>query len=136
MNNVEDCIIIDIPKVDSDKGSLSFLESSNQIPFEIKRVYFTYDIPSGAERGGHAHKNLYQIIVAASGSFNVLLDDGKNKKNVFLNNPGIGLLITPGIWREINGFSSGSVVLVMASALFEEEDYIREYSVFIDNYGN
>lgn len=136
MNNVENCIIIDIPKVDSDKGSLSFLESSNQIPFEIKRVYFTYDIPSGAERGGHAHKNLYQIIVAASGSFNVLLDDGKNKKNVFLNNPGIGLLITPGIWREINNFSSGSVVLVMASAVFNEEDYIREYSVFIDNYGD
>jgi len=136
MNNIEDCIIIDIPKVDSDKGSLSFLESSNQIPFKIKRVYFTYDIPSGAERGGHAHKHLYQIIIAASGSFTVLVDDGKNKKNIFLNNPSKGLLIVPGIWREINAFSSGSVVLVMASELFDEEDYIREYCVFLDNYGD
>ncbi len=133
MSAIRHCQIIDISKISSDKGSLSVLESNSSIPFDIKRVYYTYDIPSGAERGGHAHKNLYQLIIAASGSFNVILDDGKNRKTVFLNNPSKGLLITPGIWREINEFSNGSVVLVMASELYDEKDYIRDYDLFIQH---
>ncbi|WP_282038082.1 sugar 3,4-ketoisomerase [Saccharicrinis aurantiacus] len=127
---IDDCTIIEIPKNHSDRGSLSVVESNNSIPFEIKRVYFTYDIPSGAERGGHAHKNLFQLIVAASGSFNVLVDDGVNSKELFLNNPSKGLIVTPGIWREINNFSAGGIVLVMASELYDDGDYYRNYSEF------
>ena len=130
MGNIDDCVIIDIAKVSSDKGSLSFVEAELSVPFDIKRVYYTYDIPSGAERGGHAHKELYQLVVAASGSFNVIIDDGKNQVTHFLNNPRKGLLITPGIWREINEFSTGSVVLVMASELYDEGDYFRDYDQF------
>ncbi len=130
MNSVENCKIIDIVKITSDRGSLSVLESNLSAPFDIKRVYFTYDIPSGAERGGHAHKNLYQLIIAVSGSFEVVIDDGKNKETIFLNNPGKGLLITPGIWRELKSFSSGSTVLVAASEIYDESDYIRDYNIF------
>ncbi|WP_068472245.1 sugar 3,4-ketoisomerase [Saccharicrinis aurantiacus] len=127
---IDDCTIIDIPKKHSDRGSLSLVESNNSIPFEIKRVYFTYDIPSGAERGGHAHKELFQIIIAASGSFSITIDDGQNTRDIFLNNPSKGLLITPGIWREIKNFSSGGTVLVMASELYNEDDYYRNYDTF------
>lgn len=130
MGNIDNCKLIDIRKNSSDKGALSFIEQGIFVPFDIKRVYFTYDIPSGAERGGHAHKALYQYVVAASGSFNVDIDDGKNKRTIFLNDPSKGLLITPGIWRELNNFSAGSVVLVMASDVYQESDYIRNYSVF------
>lgn len=136
MATIDNCILIDIPKISSDKGALSVLESNHNIQFDIKRVYYTYDIPSGAERGGHAHKDLYQIIIAASGSFEVLLDDGKNSKKIFLNNPSKGLLITPGIWRELNNFSSSSVVLVMASDVYKEHDYHRDYNDFLKEYGN
>jgi len=127
---IDNCKIIDIPKISSDKGSLSVAESNLSIPFNIKRVYFTYDIPSGAERGGHAHKELYQLIIAASGSFDVNIDDGKSRKKIFLNSPSKGLLITPGIWRELNNFSTGGVVLVLASMLYDEHDYIRDYEKF------
>lgn len=130
MAKAELCQIIDIKKISSHKGSLSAVESDVSLPFNIKRIYFTYDIPSGAERGGHAHKALYQYVVAASGSFNVDIDDGKNKRTIFLNDPSKGLLITPGIWRELNNFSAGSVVLVMASDVYQESDYIRDYNEF------
>ncbi len=134
MSSISNCRIIDIPKVVSMRGALSFLESENIIPFEIRRVYYTYDIPSGAERGGHAHKELFQLIIPVSGSFNVLIDDGNQKDTVFLNSPDKALLITPGIWRELNNFSTGSVVLVLASAEYDEADYLRNYSDFIENY--
>lgn len=130
MPHIEDCKIIDIQKISSDRGSLSVLESDLSAPFDIKRVYFTYDIPFGVERGGHSHKNLYQLIISVSGSFNVIIDDGKNRESIFLNNPSKGLLITPGIWRELNNFSSGSVALVAASEIYNEEDYIRDYNEF------
>lgn len=130
MAKVEDCEIIDIPRISSDRGSLSVVEFDESIPFEIKRVYFTYDIPTEAERGGHAHIMQHEIVVAASGSFEVVVDDGNKEKIVFLNNPGKGLHLTPGIWRELKGFSSGSVVLVMSSDVFDEDDYIREYNEF------
>lgn len=130
MSTIHHCKIIDIPKISSDKGSLSFLESNNVIPFDIKRVYFTYDIPSGAERGGHAHKEQHEIVIAASGSFNIIIDDGNEKKKIFLNTPHKALHIVSGIWRELNDFSTGSVVLVMNSGLYEEQDYIRNYNEF------
>ncbi|WP_066632182.1 sugar 3,4-ketoisomerase [Labilibacter marinus] len=130
MANIEDCKIITLPKIPSEKGSLSFAEAEGIIPFDIKRVYFTYDIPAGAERGGHAHKNLSQLIVAASGSFNIIINDGKKEKTIFLNNPRNGLIIHSGIWREINEFSSGSIVLVIASELYSEDDYIRDFIKF------
>jgi len=127
---IDDCTIIDIPKNHSDRGSLSVVESNNSIPFEIKRVYFTYDIPSGAERGGHAHKEQHELVIAASGSFEVIIDDGENKRTVFLNNPSRGLWLKPGIWRELGNFSTGGIVLVMNSGVFSEGDYIREYIDF------
>ncbi len=130
MSNIENCTIINIPIEYSNRGTLSFIESSNQVPFDIKRVYFTYDIPSNAERGGHAHKNLQQIIIAASGSFNVIVDDGRKRKSIYLDSPSKGLLITPGIWREINQFSNESIVLVLASELFNIDDYIWNYDEF------
>ncbi|MCW3785517.1 sugar 3,4-ketoisomerase [Plebeiibacterium sediminum] len=130
MSTIHHCKIIDIPKISSDKGSLSFLESNSIIPFDIKRVYFTYDIPSGAERGGHAHKEQHEIVIAASGSFNIIIDDGNEKKKIFLNTPHKALHIVSGIWRELNDFSTGSVVLVMNSGLYEEQDYIRNYNEF------
>ncbi|MBS2209964.1 WxcM-like domain-containing protein [Carboxylicivirga mesophila] len=129
MNSVEDCILINIPQINSEAGRLSVAQGS-KMPFDVKRVYYTYDIPSGAERGGHAHKALQQLIIAASGSFEVIIDDGHSCKSIFLNKPNIGLLVKPGIWREINNFSSGSVVLVLASDVYTESDYIRNYEDF------
>ena len=107
------------------------VENHINIPFEVKRVYYLYDIPGGAERGGHAHKNLQQLIIAASGSFTVVLDDGKTKRSVSLNRPYQGLLIVPGIWRELVDFSSGAICLVLASEKYDESDYIREYNDFL-----
>lgn len=122
--------IVDIPKIKEPRGNLSVIENET-IPFDIKRVYYLYDVPSGAERGGHAHKNLKQFLVALSGSFDVLLNDGKEKTTITLNKPNEGLLINPGIWRELNNFSSGSVCLVIASEVYQEEDYIRDLDEFI-----
>ncbi len=130
MSTIQNCKVIDIPKITSERGSLSFLESDKLIPFDIKRVYFTYDIPSGAERGGHAHIHQHEIVVAVSGSFEVLIDDGISKKKIFLNSPDKGLHIVSGIWRELYDFSTGSVVLVMNSGIYEESDYIRDYKSF------
>lgn len=129
-NTIQNIQIIDIPKIHDVRGNLSVIEG-NTIPFETKRVYYLYDVPSGAERGGHAHKNLQQFLVALSGSFDVVLDDGNARKIMTLNKPNIGLLIPTGIWRELQNFSSGSVCLVLASAIFEENDYIRNYDDFL-----
>ena len=123
--------LISIPKIEDNRGNLSVIENQT-LPFEFKRVYYLYDVPSGAERGGHAHKNLKQFLIALSGSFDVVLNDGIEKKTITLNKPFEGLLINPGIWRELNNFSSGSVCLVIASAVFEESDYIREFEEFIN----
>lgn len=124
--------ILDIPKIEDKKGrgNLSVIEK-DCIPFTVKRVYYLYDVPSNAYRGGHAHKNLYQFLIALSGSFDVVLDDGSQKKTITLNKPNKGLLIPKGIWRELENFSSGSVCLVLASEEFDEEDYIRKYKQFL-----
>ena len=122
--------IIDIPKISEPRGNLSVIEK-DVIPFEMKRVYYLYDVPSGAERGGHAHKNLQQFLIALSGSFDVVLKDGEKEIKITLNKPNQGLLIKSGIWRELENFSSGSVCLVVASDVYKEEDYIREYEDFL-----
>lgn len=121
--------IIDIPKIEDTRGNLSVIEK-NTIPFSINRVYYLYDVPSNAYRGGHAHKDQMELLVALSGSFEVLLDDGTKKTKVMLNKPNKGLLIPVGIWRELENFSSGSVCLVLASDEFKESDYIRDYNDF------
>jgi len=123
--------IISIPKIEDRRGNLSVIENDT-IPFEIKRVYYVYDIPSGAERGGHAHKDLQQFLVALSGSFDVILNDGKEESTVTLNKPNVGLLIKSGIWRELKNFSSGAVCLVVASNVYIKDDYIRDFDEFID----
>ena len=130
IDNVE---IISIPKIidEEGRGKLSVIEKSI-IPFEIKRVYYLYDVPSDAFRGGHAHKNLNQFMIALSGSFEVKIDDGSNNKKVMLNKPNKGLLIPSGIWREMDNFSAGAVCLVLASEFFDESDYFRDYNSFLD----
>lgn len=129
--NVEDCILVDIPVVHNDSGSISVLENQKNIPFDIKRVYYLYDIPINFERGGHAHYELQQYVIAVSGSFTFVLDDGSDKKEIFLNHPNKALHIKPGIWREMKDFSSGGVCLVLASHKYCETDYIRDYDSFI-----
>tara|TARA_B100000475_G_scaffold191194_1_gene163951 strand:+ start:1693 stop:2106 length:414 start_codon:yes stop_codon:yes gene_type:complete len=131
MTTIRDVKIIDIPKiVDSQgRGKLSVIEK-NIIPFDIMRVYYLYDVPSDAYRGGHAHKNLIQFMIPLSGSFEVLVDDGNSKKKIMLNKPNKGLLIPVGIWREMDNFSSGAICMVLASDYFDEEDYFRKYSEF------
>lgn len=124
--------LIAIPKIEDPRGNLSVIEK-NVLPFEMKRVYYLYDVPSGAERGGHAHKKLKQFLIALSGSFDVILNDGKTEKIITLNKPFEGLLINEGIWRELKNFSSGSVCLVVASDVFEEEDYIRDFIDFCNS---
>jgi dTDP-4-dehydrorhamnose 3,5-epimerase-like enzyme len=122
--------IIQLPKVEDARGNLTFIEENRHIPFEIKRVYYLYDVPGGETRGGHAHKQLQQFIIAASGSFDVVLDDGSSRERYHLNRSYYGLYIPPMTWREIDNFSSGSVCLVLASEYFSEPDYIRDYDVF------
>lgn len=131
-NSVYDCTIIELDKHYSDrKGNLSVIENSNTIPFDIKRTYYLYDVPGGESRGGHAHRELSQLIVAASGSFTVTLDDANVKRTFTLNRPYQGLYIVPGIWRTLEDFSSGAVCLVLASHLYDEADYIRTYGEFL-----
>ena len=129
--SIEECKVLSLPVVHDRRGNLTYIESLKIIPFEIKRVYYLYDVPGGAERGGHAHKQLHQLIIAMSGSFDVLLDDGKDKKKFHLNRSYNGLYICPMIWREINNFSSGSVCMVLASTFYDEQDYYREYAEFM-----
>ena len=125
------CRIIDLPKTTDVRGNLTFIEGGRHIPFEIQRVYYLYDVPGGAERGGHAHKGLHQLIVAMSGSFDVVLDDGNNKKRIHLNRSYQGIYVCPMMWRELDNFSSGSVCMVLASNFYDESDYYRDYDEFI-----
>lgn len=128
---IDDCRIIEFDRHHSDrKGNLSVVEGMKDVPFEVKRVYYLYDVPGGESRGGHAHKALRQLIIAASGSFSVSLDDGSGKRVFVLNRPYQGLLIVPGIWRTLDDFSSGAVCLVMASEKYDESDYIRQYDEY------
>jgi len=129
--SISDCKIILLPKINDPRGNLTFIEGNRQIPFAIERVYYLYDVPGGAERGGHAHKDLHQLIIAMSGSFDVVLDDGAEKKRFHLNRSYYGLYVCPMIWREIDNFSSGSVCLALASSLYEEGDYYRDYEQFV-----
>ncbi len=128
--SLSNCHIIELPKIAEPRGNLTFVEGSNHIPFDIKRVYYLYDVPGGAERGGHGHKALHQLIIAMSGSFDVVLDDGYEKKRFHLNRSYNGLYVCPMIWRELDNFSSGSVCMVLASNIYEESDYYREYAAF------
>lgn len=130
--SVYDCSIIEVDKHHSDVGNITVIENGITVPFNVNRVYYLYDIPGGEERGGHAHKELRQLIVAASGSFDVILNDGSVKRTITLNRPYLGLLIVPGIWRELNNFSAGSVSLVLASHKYDETDYIRNYEEFLE----
>jgi dTDP-4-dehydrorhamnose 3,5-epimerase-like enzyme len=129
--NINLCKMIDLPKISDPRGNLTFVEGGSQIPFDIQRVYYLYDVPGGAERGGHAHKDLHQLIIAMSGSFDVVLDDGKNKKRVHMNRSYNGLYVCPMIWRELDNFSSGAVLMVLASNKYDEADYYREYTDFM-----
>ena len=130
IGNIDRCNLVELPRISDPRGNLTFVEGLDHVPFEIKRVYYLYDVPGGAERGGHAHKELQQLIVAMSGSFDVILDDGVNKKKVHLNRSYFGLYVCPMIWRELDNFSSGSVCMVLASNHYSESDYYREYEVF------
>ena len=131
--NINDCKIVNLPKIQDPRGNLTFIEGGSHIPFEIQRVYYLYDVPGGAERGGHAHKALHQLIIAMSGSFDVVLDDGYNKKRIHLNRSYNGLYVCPMMWRELENFSSGSVCMVLASNRYDEDDYFREYKTFLSS---
>lgn len=135
MYSIEDCKIVELPKIHNEAGNITILQNNKDIPFDVQRIYYLYDVPMGSDRGGHGHYELQQYIVAASGSFTFVLDDGKNKKDFFLNDPSKALHIKPGIWREIKGFSSGSICLVLASHEYNERDYIRDYDEYL-NYRN
>ncbi len=128
---IADCRIIDLPKIQDPRGNLTFVEGKSHVPFDIARVYYLYDVPGGAERGGHAHKALHQLIIAMSGSFDVVLDDGKEKVRYHLNRSYFGLYVCPMIWRELDNFSSGSVCMVLASNRYDESDYYRDYAEFM-----
>ncbi|MGI9446425.1 MAG: sugar 3,4-ketoisomerase [Pirellulales bacterium] len=130
MSRIDKCKIIDLPKIHDPRGNLTFIEGTKHIPFDIKRVYFLYDVPGGAERGGHAHKDLHQIIIAIAGSFDVVINDGSDTQRFHLNRSYFGLYVCPMIWRELDNFSSGSVCLVLASDYFSEADYIRDFPQF------
>ena len=129
--SVSNCSLIELPKIESRAGNLTSIHNSIEIPFDIKRIFYLYDIPGGKDRGAHAHIECHQILIAASGSFDVLLDDGKSKKLVTLNQPYNGLYIPPGIWASEVNFSSGSICLVLASHKYDEKDYLREYNAFL-----
>lgn len=130
-STVYDCNIAVLGKIHNEAGNITVIESEHNVPFSIKRAYYLYDVPGGGSRGGHAHKELYQLIIAASGSFDVLLDDGINKKIVQLNRPYYGLMVVPGLWRELFEFSSGAICLVLTSEIYIESDYIRNYDDFL-----
>ena len=131
MNPIDNCKLIDLPKIGEPRGNLTFVEGGRHVPFDIKRVYYLYDVPGGAERGGHAHRDLHQLIVAMSGSFDIVLDDGHTKMRYHLNRSYYGLYVCPMIWREMDNFSSGAVCLVLASNLYDESDYYRDYDEFM-----
>jgi dTDP-4-dehydrorhamnose 3,5-epimerase-like enzyme len=128
---LSDCKIISLPKINDPRGSLTFIEGGSHIDFDIRRVYYLYDVPGGSVRGGHAHKELHQLIISMSGSFDVLLDDGKDKQTFHLNRSYFGLYVCPMIWRELDNFSSGSVCIVLASNTYDEADYYRDYDQYL-----
>lgn len=130
-STINDCRLIDLRKISDPRGNLTVIEEGRDIPFDIRRVYYLYDVPGGESRGAHAHKKLYQLIIAASGSFTVTLDDGSNKRSFNLKRSYYGLLVVPGIWRDLDDFSSGSVLLCLASEHYDEKDYIRDYRDFL-----
>jgi hypothetical protein len=129
---VFDCTLLELPINHSEKGNITAVNNGIEVPFDIKRVYYLYDVPGGEARGGHAHRDLQQLIVAASGSFDLTIDDGKVKRTFQLNRPYQGVLIPAGLWRELNNFSSGSICLVLASIPYSESDYIRNYEAFLN----
>lgn len=130
-NTVFDCTIIDISKIHNKAGNITVVENDVNLPFDVKRIYYLYDVPGGESRGGHAHYELEQYIIAASGSFDVILDDSVNKRRVTLNRPYMALHIVPGLWRELDNFSSGSITMVLGSQVYNEKDYIRNYNDFL-----
>lgn len=132
MHNVFDCSIIDLGKISFDAGNITIVENDDAFPFKVNRVFYLYDIAAGESRGAHAHKECHQFLIAASGSFEVILDDGKYKKQVALNRPSIGLHIPPGVWASEVNFSSGAICLVLASHKYDEKDYIRNYNEFLN----
>lgn len=125
------CEVIELPRISDPRGNLTFVEGERHVAFAIQRVYYLYDVPGGAERGGHAHRELHQLIIAMSGSFDVHLDDGHSKKSIHLNRSYQGLYVCPMIWREIDNFSSGAVCMVLASNRYDEADYYRDYQDFL-----
>ena len=129
--NLKDCKTIDLPKITDPRGNLTFIEGNNHIPFEIKRVFYLYDVPGGADRAGHALKRCHQFLIAMSGSFDVVLFDGREKQRIHLNRSYYGLHIPPMVWREIDNFSSGSVCLALASEVYDANDYYREYNEYL-----
>ena len=129
--SLNDCKIINLPKIHEPRGNLTFIEGERHVPFKIQRVYYLYDVPGGSERGGHAHKGLHQLIVAMAGSFDVVIDDGKQKQRFHLNRSYYGLYLCPMIWRELDNLSSGSVCMVLASNHYDESDYFRDYQDFL-----
>lgn len=131
IKTLDQCQLIELPKISDPRGNLTFVEAGRHIPFAIQRVYYLYDVPGGAERGGHAHRGLHQLIVAMSGSFDIHLDDGENKKTIHLNRSYNGLYVCPMIWREMDNFSSGAVCMVLASNFYDESDYYRDYNDFL-----
>ncbi|MDA7889013.1 FdtA/QdtA family cupin domain-containing protein [Pirellulales bacterium] len=130
MSLIENCRIIDFPKIHDPRGNLTFIEGIAHVPFDIKRIYYLYDVPGGAERGGHAHKKLHQVIIAISGSFDITISDGKLSKKFHLNRSYFGLYLCPMMWRELDNFSSGSVCLVLASEVYSESDYLRNFDQY------
>jgi hypothetical protein len=131
--NIDQCKILKLPSFNDPRGNLTFIEGYPNIPFQIKRVFYLYDVPGGANRGGHAHKELHQFIIALSGSFDMVLNDGTNTKVVHLNRASSGLYVCPMIWGELNNFSTGSVCLVLASEIYDENDYYRNFTEFVKN---
>ena len=130
ITSLDECRIITLPKITDPRGNLTFAEENDTVPFDIRRVYWTYDVPGGESRGGHAHKQLYQLLVATSGSFIVVLDNGVEQRRILLNHPWQGLIITPGVWRTLEDFSSGAVCMVLASEHYTEDDYIYDYDEY------
>lgn len=131
VSSIHNCNVMDLPKVQNRAGNITIYQNGKPQPFDVKRIYYLYDVPGGSDRGGHAHKKICQLIIAASGSFDVVLDDGRNKKIVNLNRPYYGLLVIPITWSQIVNFSSGAICMVLASEKFDNEDYLRNYKEFL-----
>ena len=129
---IDDCRLVELPKIKDARGNLTFVEGGLHIPFDIKRVYYLYDVPGGSDRGAHAHKNLHQFVTAMSGSFDIVLNDGDRQRRFHLNRSYFGLYVCPMMWRSLDNFSSGAVCMVLASERYDESDYIREYDEFIN----